>query len=64
MPIRAIIKSASPLTMKKNSVYHSVQDFLLHQDDIQVKEQERGHISEVRTHHPRSSGWEKCRSLH
>jgi hypothetical protein len=38
MPIRAIIKSASPLMMKKNSVHHSVWDFLLYQDSIQAKE--------------------------
>jgi hypothetical protein len=39
MPIQAIIKSASSLTTKKNSVHYSVQDFLLYQDGIRAKEQ-------------------------
>jgi hypothetical protein len=37
-PIQAIIKSVSPLTTKKNSIYHTVWDILLHQDDIRAKE--------------------------
>jgi hypothetical protein len=40
MPIRAIIKSVSPLTTKKNNAHHTVRDFLLHQDGL--RSQERG----------------------
>jgi hypothetical protein len=38
MPIQAIIKSASPLMMKKNNIHHTIQDFLLHQDGLRAKE--------------------------
>jgi hypothetical protein len=38
MPIQAIIRSASPLTTKKNSVYHSIWNLLLHKDGVRSKQ--------------------------
>jgi hypothetical protein len=62
MPIKAIIRSTSPLMLKKNSIHHTFWDLLLYQDGIQAEEW-GSNLSEVYPHHLGASNWEKHRSL-
>jgi hypothetical protein len=63
MPIQAIIKLASPLTINKNSVHHTIQNLLLHKDG--VRPQEWGsYILEGHSHCLGNSNRAKHRGVH
>jgi hypothetical protein len=57
--IRAIIRSASPLTMKKNSVHHSIWNLLLYKDGIRPQEW-GSYVSEGHSDHLGNSNQKKC----
>jgi hypothetical protein len=62
-PIQAIINQPRHWCWRKNSIHHTVRDFLLHLDGI--RSEERGsHITDVCTHRLGTSTWEKHRRLH